>query len=263
MGERADQAIAWPGLGRREPLPMRVVIAPDDAAFARISRGRLPGWGVGLALPSVRTIVVRADAADPMAALRHELAHLALHGAIKGRARVPLWFDEGYAVVAAQEWDRFDALQVNLAVARGAVGDFRTLDAALRRGPGEAETAYALAGSAVLYLARLHPAGTLDALVSRLERGDAFEAAVLATTGRPMGRFESAWVRDVRARYGLLVWLVAGGGWALLGLAVIALAGLRRRRDRPRRLALDEGWDIPVEDAGLPDQSLDPGEAPR
>ena len=56
---------------------MRLVIAPDEDALRRVSRGRVPGWGVGLALPGARTIVVRADAPDPYEALRHELAHLA------------------------------------------------------------------------------------------------------------------------------------------------------------------------------------------
>lgn len=242
---------------------MRLVVAPDEAAFGRINRGRLPGWGVGLALPAARTIVVRADAPDPMAALRHELAHLAFHAALGGRVRVPLWFDEGYAVVAAGEWDRFDALQLNLAVARGQVGDLRGLDAALRRGQGEAETAYALAGAAVLHLGRLNPAGTLDALIGRLAGGEDFEAAVLASTGLTLDGFERAWHRDLRNRFGLVVWLVAGGGWALLGLVVIGLGAVRRRRDRPRRAALDEGWVIPEEEPELPAGSLDSEEPPR
>jgi hypothetical protein len=257
MGERADQPAAWMGLGRRDPLPMRLVVVPDEAAFTRISRGRVPGWGVGLALPAARTIVVRADAPDPMAALRHELAHLALHGALAGRVRVPLWFDEGYAVVAAGEWDRFDALQLNLTVARGRVGNLWTLDASLRRGPVEAETAYALAGAAVLHLARLHPAGTLDALIGRLLDGEDFPAAVLASTGYTVDGFDAAWRRDLRTRYGLVVWLVAGGGWAALGLVVIGLAIWRRRRDQPRRAALDVGWAIPADEPEFGGESLD------
>lgn len=263
MGERADQPAQWPGLGRRDPLPMRLVVVPDDAAFGRISGGRVPDWGVGLALPAARTLVVRADAPDPMAALRHELAHLALHAALGGRVRVPLWFDEGYAVVAAGEWDRFDALQLNFAVARGRVGDLRSLDASLRRGAGEAEAAYALAGAAVLHLARLHPDRTLDALVGRLSEGEDFSAAVLATTGLSLDRFDTAWRRDLRTRYGLVVWLVAGGGWAALGIVVIGLALWRRRRDRPRRAALDVGWTIPDDEAEIATESLDPERPPQ
>lgn len=263
MGEQADRTVLWQGLDQPDTLPIRLVLAPDASAFARLNRGRLPAWGVGLAIPAARTIIVRADAPDPMAALRHELAHLALHAAVQGRVRLPLWFLEGYAVVAAGEWDRLEALRLNLAVVRGRVGDFRSLDAALRETPNEAATAYALAGAAVLYAARQHPSASLNPLVQRLAAGEGFEGALRATTGMTLGRFERAWQQDLRRRYGVLTWLAAGGGWALFAILVVALAGWRRRRDRPRRAALDEGWVIPPEDPapeGPP--SLDQDRAP-
>jgi hypothetical protein len=245
LGERADHAIMWPGLGRREPEPFRLVVAPDENALRRLSRGRVPGWGVGLAFPAARTIVVRADAPDPYGALRHELAHLALHDAV--RVRVPLWFDEGYAVIAAGEFGRMDALQLNLALIRGAVGDLRTLDAALRQSEAEAATAYALAGSTLMHLARLNPTGTLDPLLKKLAAGASFDTAVVTTTGLTLAGFERSWQKDLRRRFGWLVWLSAGGGWLILALLVLAAARWRRRRDLPRRRALDEGWVIPVE----------------
>ena len=204
---------------------------PTPQAFAKLSGGRVPSWGVGLAMPGGRAIVVRADAPDPLGALKHELAHLALHDAV--RVRVPLWFDEGYAVVAAGEWDRMEALRLNLAVVRGAAGDLQALDAALRQSESEAATAYALAGSAVLLLARSNPAQSLDALFAKLGAGTGFEEAVGITTGYTLGTFERAWQKDLRRQYGWFVWLVAGGGWAILGVVVLVLARWRRRRDAP------------------------------
>jgi len=242
LAEHADRAVEWPGLGRRDPGPMRLMVVPDAEAMARVARGRVPSWGVALAMPGGRSIVVRADAPDPLVALRHELAHLALHEAI--RVRVPLWFDEGYAVVAAGEWDRMESLRLNLAVVRGAVGNLRTLDAALRQSEAEAATAYALAGSAVLLLARSNPNQSLDALFAKLGSGTGFEEAVGITTGYTLGTFERAWQKDLRSRYGWFVWLVAGGGWTILGVLVLVLARWRRKRDAPRRVALDQGWDV-------------------
>jgi len=232
------------------------MIAPDAATFAKVSRSRVPSWGVGLAIPGGRAVVVRADAPDPQVALRHELAHLALHDAV--RVRLPLWFDEGYAVVAAGEWDRMEALRLNLAVVRGAVGDLRTLDAALRRSEPEAATAYALAGSAVLLLARSNPAQSLDALFAKLGAGTGFEEAVGITTGYTLGTFERAWRKDLRRRFGLLVWLAAGGGWAILGVMVLVLARWRRRRDAPRRAALDQGWEVAEDEAVVQNETPEP-----
>jgi hypothetical protein len=212
-------------------------------------RGQMPGWGAALAFPESRTIVLRADAGDLERTLRHELAHLALHRQI--RVRVPLWFDEGYAALAAGEWERLGGLELNLAVARGAVPDFSDLDAALRGTSQAADAAYALAMSAVLELARRNPTGRLDPLFTLLSRDEDFGGAVLATTGLSLSRFEDAWRRSVRTRYTLVTWLAAGGLWVIVAVVTIVLVWWRRRADRGRRAALDAGWEV-VEDPPEP-----------
>jgi hypothetical protein len=161
-----------------------------------------------------------------------------------------LWFNEGYAALAAGELNRLVALRLDLSVARGQIPGFFELDRGLRSAEPTAQAAYALAASAVAMLARRHPGRTLAPLLARLEAGESFESAVLATTGSPIGRFEVEWQRDVRRRYGLVGWLVAGGLWAVAALLVVAALWVRRRRDRPRRLALDQGWVVEVEEAG-------------
>jgi len=242
LAEVADRPIDWPGLGPQDLGAIRLFVAADSHDFSALTRGRLPGWGAGAAFPGGHTIVLRADAGDVTGTLRHELAHLALHQAVRGR--VPLWFDEGYATVAAGQWDLFDRLGINLAVARGAIPGLRDLDGELRASRVSADAAYALAASAVLELARRNPTGTLTPLFVRLESGVGFDDAVLATTGLTTDRFDEAWRRGVRTRFGLVAWTLGAGIW--MGMAVLLLVGYeaRRRRDRPRRLALDVGWTI-------------------
>jgi hypothetical protein len=162
---------------------------------------------------------------------------------------VPLWFDEGYAAWAAGEWDRLGALELNLAVVRGAVPDFRNLDGALRGSATTADAAYALAVSAVTELARRNPTGSLEPLLQRLTAGHDFETSVLETTGLTLSQFERGWRQRIRQRYSLATWLLAGGGWGSVALAVWVLIRLRRRADRARRAALDEGWELPPESA--------------
>jgi hypothetical protein len=233
---------------------MRLVLVPDSRRLDSLTLSRAPRWGAAVALPELRTIVLRADAPDLSRTLRHELAHLALHEQV--RVRVPLWFDEGYAGWAAGEWERLGVLELNLAVARGALPGFHALDGALRASETSADAAYALAFSAVSELARRNPTGTLNPLMERLVAGEDFDAAVLATTGLTVDRFEEAWQRTVRRRYGLATWLLAGGGWLLVAVAVLVLVHIRRRADLPRRRALDEGWDVGPEAVDGPE--LDP-----
>jgi hypothetical protein len=254
LAKQADRPADWPGLGRVASGPMRLVVVPDGRRLDSLTGGRAPRWGAGVALPETRTIVIRADGADLPRTLRHELAHLALHQRVP--VRVPLWFDEGYAGWAAGEWERLGVLELNLAVARGALPGLRALDGALRASETTADAAYALAYSAVAELARRNPSGSITPLMDRLTSGEDFDAAVLATTGMSVDRFEEAWQRSIRHRYGLVTWFLAGGGWLLVAVAVLGLVHLRRRADRPRREALDQGWVVDPE--ALDGPELDP-----
>jgi hypothetical protein len=219
-----------------------------------LTGGRAPQWGAAIALPDSRTILLRADLDDIYRTLRHELAHLVLHQAVT--VRLPLWFDEGYAAWAAGEWDRLGSLELNMAVVRGDVPDLRALDGALRGSATTADVSYALAVSAVTELARRNPSGSLAPLLQRLEAGTDFEAGVRETTGLTISQFEQFWQRDLRRRYSLGTWLIAGGGWGILALIAWALVRRRKRADSARRAALDEGWELPPEATAPPE--LDP-----
>jgi hypothetical protein len=249
LGEAADRAVAFPGVGALPDRPIRHVIAPSRAAFDSITRGRLPLWSEGAAFPD-RGLVVLLGTGPPdrlASVLRHELAHLALRWHLRRPA--PLWFEEGYAAVAAGEWGRLDALRLNWRVARGTVPDLDELDRALRGPPADAEGAYALATSAVLLLQRWGGERGLTRLIDAL-RGDAgFESAIRSTYHLTGDDFEARWHRDLRSRYGWLSW-ASGVGlfWVLAAGLLIALFGLRRRRDRLRRARLDEGWVVPAEE---------------
>ena len=259
LAETAGTIREWYGLGRWAPGPLRLIVVRGDGQVGALLNQRAPSWGAGFAFPGARTIVVRADVGDPYRTLRHELAHLVLHDTVKGR--LPLWFDEGYAALAAGELERLDALRLDLSLARGRVPNLFELDRALRGSEPTARVAYGLAASAVGLLARRHPDHSLTALLDRLARGEPFDAAVLATTGWTVGRFELEWQKDVRLRFGLFGWLMAGGLWVVVAVLVVAAVWLRRRRDRPRRRALDEGWVVEL-DSEPPAPLDEPGKTP-
>lgn len=267
LAEQAERPGEWPGLGRRAPPPFTLVLATDSTALARLTRGRAPGWGAGVAIPSARRIYLRADLPDLARTLRHEVAHLVLRDAI--RTRTPLWFDEGYAAWASGELERFATLELNLAVAAGRLPTLPQLDAMLRSSAATADLAYALAASAVLEVSRRPPVGALERVMAALVPGATFYDALEQATGLNESAFERVWHQGLRRRYSLLTWLAAGGLWLLVAAGVVAVAWQRKRREAPRRAALDWGWPGPedIEAGGIdgtatPGGPVDPG-APR
>src|SRR5438309_2060684 len=89
----------------------------------------------------------------------------------------------------------------------------------------------------------------LGALIARLGPAGGFDAALRQTYHVTEGDFEERWQRDLSAHYGWLAWAQAVGVfWALLGLLMVWLVVVRRRRDRLRRARLDEGWTLPPDE---------------
>jgi len=251
LAELADGAGRFPGIGRLPgERPVRVVLAPDRTRFDSLTRGRLPPWSDGAALPDAG-LVVLLSARPPdrlRGALRHELAHLALRWRV-GRP-VPLWLDEGYAAVAAGEWDRLDALRLNFQLARGRRLSLDEVDRALRGSRGDAAGAYGLATTAVLLLQRWGGDAGLERLFAHLAAGEGFDAALRVTYLLTEGDFEERWQRDVASRYGWLAGATAAAfAWGVLGVVLVALVLLRRRRDRDRRARLaDVPWGGPPDE---------------
>jgi len=241
IAETADRARDFPGIGALPDRPMRIVLAPTRAIYDSLTRGRLPLWSEGAAFPDAGTIVLLSDGptVQPTNALRHELAHLALRWEVGRRA--PLWFEEGYAAVAAREWGRLDALALNWQVARGMRMNLDDVDRALRGARGDAEAGYALAATAVLLLQRWGGERGLEPLLTNLARAESFDAALRATYHVTEGDFELRWQKDVGSRYGWFSWATAMGFfWLAIGSLLVALVMLRRRRDRAKRVALEE-----------------------
>ena len=241
IAETADRARDFPGIGALPDRPVRIILAPSRERYDSLTRGRLPLWSEGAAFPDIGTIVLLADGPSrrPAAALRHELAHLALRWRVGRRA--PLWFEEGYAAAAAWEWDRLDALRLNWQLARGERMNLDDVDRALRGARGDAEAGYALAATAVLLLERWGRERGLDPLIANLATAESFDAALRATYHVTEGDFELRWQRDVASRYGWFSWVTAMGFfWLAIGGLLVALVMLRRRRDRAKRAALEE-----------------------
>jgi len=215
-----------------------IAIAPDARRFRQWAGPGAPEWGVALAFPQSRRVIMQgraasSDAGDPRETLRHELAHLALHERLGDRP--PRWFDEGYASVAAHEWRRDDVLATNVALALRGAPTFERLETSFAGGSTAAQSAYALSYRAVAEMASLDPERGLTLLFRYWETGRNLDSAVRQAFGLTLNGFEREFQQRVRRRYGALA-LLADLTLVFLvtGLALLPFFVARRARDRRR-----------------------------
>jgi hypothetical protein len=229
-----------PGLPADQPGRAEVVLAPDLAAWDAWTGGQVPHWGAGVAIPSLDRIVVplfRAPWSGGVSedrTLRHEWAHLGLHAHLEG-LRIPRWFDEGYAQWASGGWDAASGWRLRVALARGSTPPLQELTLAWPRDRQAAELAYLLSASAVSYLVGESGARGMEVFLGRWEESRSFDRAFRETFGMTPTQFESRWIQHVRRRYGWIIFLSQTAFvWGILGVVLLVLFGIRRRRDRER-----------------------------
>jgi hypothetical protein len=214
-----------------------IAIAPDARRFRQWAGSSAPEWGVALAFPASRRILMQghtagSDAGDPVETLRHELAHLALHERLGDRP--PRWFDEGYASLAAREWKREDVLTANVALALRGTPTLDELEASFAGGPSQAQAAYALSYRAVSEMASLDPERGLTLFFHYWENGRNMDSALRQAFGLTTDGFEREFRLRTRRRYGGLA-LVADVSLMFLVLSLMLLPFIVSRRVRDRR----------------------------
>jgi len=248
---------SFPGLARPKQRAL-VAIAPNAKTFRAWVGPSAPEWGAAIAFPESRRIVLHgrdagARAGDPIAVLRHELAHLALHEALGDLP--PRWFDEGYASFAAGEWGRDEALATSVALVLRPVPGIESLDDYFVGGEQRADDGYALAHRAVAELASIDERRGLSLFFVYWKQTGSMDLAVRQAYGLTLAGFDQRWRDRTRRRYG---GLALTADFALLGLlggvTLLPLWIARRRRDRRRLEAMraaDEAADRAMRESAL------------
>ncbi len=236
-------AYLWPfAVNAPRPITARLV---DSDGFRALGEGRLPDWGVGVAVSGTDVAVdcerARGIGHQPADVLMHELGHALLAQAVGGGADVPRWFHEGVAQRVSGEWRFADTVSLVLG---GRVPPLGDLDGAFPSDPGRADRAYRTSLLAVKMLERWHGEdAVLRILRAARLRGD-FAAGFVDATGETLGAFSRRVASSARLEFG---WLVLLTRWPTL-FVIMALvfgvgAGLRIARARRRLEAMAD--DVP------------------
>jgi hypothetical protein len=218
-----------------------LVIAPDRRAFVEETEGRVPDWGVGVAIPAYRRIVITSPADAPARVdleeiLTHEIAHVLLRVAIPG-GRYPRWFDEGHAMFHAREWRAAESTRIVWALLARNLIPLADLTYGFPADRVPAELAYTESFTAVEFLVRSKDPDSFRSLVRRAAILGDFESALIETYGWNLVTFEGAWKDYLGDRYPWAV--IPGLLFSIPGVFVLLFlaAYLRKRIRAARRLS--------------------------
>lgn len=220
----------------RTPAEM-ATLAPKGASY--------PKYADGVAYASIGLVLLTLETDAPNArhdlgeVFRHELAHVALHDAVQGRA-VPRWFNEGFAVFASGEasYPRLQTLWS--ATLAETLIPLKDLESGFPRDASTASVAYAQAADVVRFLVRTQERHRFERLVELMRQERGFYGALQTSYGLDVIDLEREWRRDVARRY--TFWPVLfSGAFIWSGALLLFFWGWRRRRKRDRLVL--EKWD--------------------
>ncbi len=223
---------------------VRVARTPGEMSTLAPPGAPYPAFASGVAYPDLGLVLLTLQPRYPRESLnvqqtfRHELAHVALHDAVRGRP-VPRWFNEGFAVFASGESSLPRLQTLWTATVAGNLLPLDRLERSFPADAGTASIAYAQAADIVRYLVRRQDHFRFNGLVERMARGTPFDAALEQAYGIDRRALELEWQKDVSRRYTL--WpILASTSVLWMGVMALFFFGYRRRKARSR--AVLERW---------------------
>jgi len=225
-------------VGLDEPGPdIRVILAPESSPLARAVPAWVSGYtdGVTSDVGSVVVLLAERTPSYPDGGLEevlaHEVAHVLIHRASGGR-RVPRWFDEGLAMLAARSWRLRDQTELALGVLSGPRVPLWKLDDLFQGDRRQVEHGYALSGTLVQDLLERYGPAVPRIVFARVARGDRFEEAMRGATGATLIDIgEAFYERQASLKRWIPILTSTAALWFAISLLAI-VAGIRRRRRR-------------------------------
>ena len=169
--------------------------------------------------------------------MAHELVH---HFVFELADDIPLWMNEGLAMIAGSPWDLGDRSRLTLALFRGQPPSLAALDRRFTASARDARSAYALAGAFTQDLLRRHGSDSTAKILRGLAAGLTFRASFRRATGRSLEEVEdSLW--DRYTFWYRWVPILTSSATLWIGITVLSLLAIRRRRLARHMLDLRAG----------------------
>lgn len=246
---RAEDSLGLDDLGKVE-----VWIVPEVSDYFEVTGtpGNPPKWAVGLSLTDRGVIVVvngtgqGGGLVELDKTFEHELAHVAIDRARQGH-HVPRWFNEGYALLHADEWNPERADVFGRAASAGSLKSFSDIERNFPEHSASAGLAYAQSLQFLMYVERVAGRDVIVRIMDGVRAGKPFDEAFKSAVGKSLALTEATWRQQAESQ--MSGWSILNDGtWGLFGAAILFivtwLVVRRRRKVRFSAMREEEGeWD--------------------
>ncbi len=182
------------GVRFQEPIDIYLYETPGDL---RRSLPGAPGWIGGVAFPEHNVVLVVADEAHADYGRRtvsHELGHLVVERlSFNCLTDLPVWLNEGLAMVAEGEEDPHARQTLETAVAENRLLTLKQIESTFSAHAERASLSYAESYSVVRFLIDAYGAEKVHTLLTAFQEGVSTDEALQATYGFGVEQLEAAW----------------------------------------------------------------------
>lgn len=210
---------------------------------------KAPEWAVGLSLVGRRTVLLLNNTGkdgklvNVPQTFEHELAHVAIDMA-RGKYRVPLWFNEGFAQYHANEWTLENSELVARSAASGVLIPFENIDKSFPPHHNTTSLAYAQSHHFIRDLVNRYGQDVFARILTLIRTGETFSVAFSMVTGDDFEKRELQWRQHLSKNSSALS-VFADGNLLFFGASLLFIVawGVRRRRSKLKFDHLDDDLD--------------------
>jgi len=231
---------------------IRVYIAPSFREYKKIQPAAgIPIWSVGVAYPDLSLIIIKSPRAqkkghiDIAKVFKHELTHIILGRAFKGRKKVPRWLHEGLAMYISREWNFSRVSVMTRAVLTNTLIPLSSITHSFPREAERAALAYSESFYLISFLISKYGKDDFHRFIKVYSGGSDLKSALLGVYGIKWENFEGKWKNYLKIRFSWIpIFTSTTTLWFLVTMLFI-LGYLKKRR--LKRLKFEE-WEIEEND---------------
>lgn len=213
---------------------VKVVISPNYKEFqkAQPEGTRVPSWAVGVAYPSKNLIVLlKKERVDLIKTFRHEVNHILLGQAFKGKNRVPRWLDEGLAMITANEWSLSRLSTITFAVLTDSLIPMDNIAKYFPADLKYAELAYCQSFYFISFLKGKFGSTAFKNFLKEYSKQKNFYRAIRKTYHISWDKMEDLWLDYLRLRFSWIPILTSAGAIWFFASLIFIIGYIKKKRE--------------------------------